>query len=186
MNMFYVPAILIQCKDWDDKKKKIERIYEKQKPYFRYNSDDCSTDFFSIKDNVNLNWKDHVADIFFEELLSLKKQLNLSTAINLQVKASWFEIANHGDCHNAHTHGNSGYSAVCYIEYSPDLHTPTIFISPFKNFLDGSDLEFTPKDIKEGSLIFFPSSIYHYTKPNRSKIPRKILSFNLALSEHYV
>ena len=180
VNMFYVPLILIQCEEWHKKKKKIEEIYKKQKKYIdHFGNDDCKTDYFDVKENSKLAWNDQIDDIFFEELSIVKKQLDL----DLHVTLSWFEVSDYGDCHNAHTHGNSGYSAVCYVDYNSEFHKPTIFLSPFKNFIDGSDLEYAPSNIEEGSLLFFPSSILHYTRPNRSKIPRKILSFNLKCSE---
>lgn len=183
--MFYVPIIIIQCEDWNEKKEKLEKIFEERKKYIsRNNNDDCNTDFF--QKNVKFRQEyEEITKIFSDELLIMKNEFKLKDSLNLYITTSWFEVSNYGDCHNAHTHGNSGYSAVCYIDYNPDLHTPTVFISPFKNFLDGDDMEHTPKNIQEGTLIFFPSSILHYTRPNRSDVPRRILSFNLK-SDTYV
>ena len=185
INMFYVPLILIQCEEWYKKKKKIEEIYERQKNYIvSNNGDDCNTDFFFTQKNTELNWKNQIPDIFSKELSVFKNQLKFNTSVDFLIEDSWFEISNYGDCHTAHSHGTIGYSAVCYIDYDMKLHTSTIFISPFKDFLNGKDLLFAPEDVQEGSLLFFPSSILHYTRPNRSEIPRKILSFNLSISNY--
>ena len=73
----------------------------------------------------------------------------------------------------------TGFSSVCFVEYDENVHTPTKFISPYSNFVNGSCLDHSPKNVIEGSLIFFPSAILHYTHPNNNNNTRTILSFNL-------
>ena len=51
-------------------------------------------------------------------------------------------------------------------------------MSPFPNFLTGLQLTYTP-EVDEGSIIFFPSYISHFTEPNLSDENRLIVSFNL-------
>ena len=91
---------------------------------------------------------------------------------------SWFETSSQGDYHGIHTHGLVGYSAVCFIDYDSDEHTATQFVSSFNNLLTGEALQHSP-EVNEGSLIFFPACILHYTEPNKSVKERKILSFNI-------
>ena len=106
--------------------------------------------------------------------------LRAISATSGTISAAWFETASKGDWHPIHDHGATGYSSVCYIRYNPEVHTATNFLSPFANFLTGSSMTYEPP-VEEGSMIFFPSAINHYTKPNASGEERTILSFNLSV-----
>lgn len=94
------------------------------------------------------------------------------------MKHAWFELATQHGYHAPHRHGVLGYSSVCYIDFDENLHTSTKFIAPFTNWITGTDLLYQPQVI-EGTVIFFPSAILHYTEANYSEKPRKIVSFNL-------
>ena len=83
--------------------------------------------------------------------------------------------------HELHNHGQLGYSATCFLSFDPKVHTPTQFIAPFNNPLNGLIVKHIPENITEGTLLFFPSMLLHYTQPNLSTKERIVLSFNLAL-----
>ena len=54
------------------------------------------------------------------------------------------------------------------------------------NLADVETCNIVPPGIREGSLIFFPSYVLHYTAPNQSDVDRIILSFNVnAEYEHF-
>jgi len=80
--------------------------------------------------------------------------------------------------HPIHNHGNRGYSFILYVEYDPEKHKPTNFISPFDSFFDGSMLCYSPQ-IQEGDLIAFPSVVKHSSQYQTSDDERMIVSFNL-------
>ena len=72
-----------------------------------------------------------------------------------------------------------GFSAVCFVEYDQEVHTPTQFIAPFNDFMQGNTLQYSPSCVMEGTLLIFPSVIHHFTLPNTSDKRRIALSFNL-------
>jgi hypothetical protein len=80
--------------------------------------------------------------------------------------------------HGPHNHGMGGLAAVCFLNYDENEHTPTQFISPYQNTLNGYFLNHSEK-ISEGSMLIFPSNITHYTEPNQSKKSRIIFSMNV-------
>lgn len=170
-NMFYVPLVHIKVKNWKNKKEQILNLY--QKTTLEQDGDDQKvfTDFHIDAFSFNKV----VQELFDDELNILLDKLDIKTK---NITASWFETSKVGNYHPLHTHGCYGYSAVCYIEYDKEVHEPTIFVAPFLNFWDGNVLDYNPK-VDEGSIIFFPSSIVHYTKPNYSEKQRTILSFNI-------
>ncbi len=167
-NMFIVPLVHIQSRNWE-KKQKIIIDY--------FNNLELDLDG-TVLTNYHKNYKElnsFVAELFDEELNLLLDKLDIGTK---NIHSSWFEYSKPGNYHNIHTHGAYGYSAVCFVKFDNNTHTATNFVSPFLSFLDGNILDYTPK-VDEGSIIFFPSSIPHYTNPNNSEKERVILSFNI-------
>lgn len=169
-NMFFVPYIVLDIVDWQEKKKKLLGIL-KEENLQKGELEEIKSDY--AKSN---SYDEKVQDILHDEIKTAILNLGLD---GFGISNAWFEIAEKGMFHQLHNHGPIGFSAVCYVEYDEVEHTPTQFVSPFANFMDGSVLDFSPSNIKEGNLLFFPSSIHHYTVPNKSEKKRTILSFNL-------
>jgi len=48
----------------------------------------------------------------------------------------------------------------------------------FKNWINGNDVIFTP-NVQEGTIIFFPAGVLHYTEANLTDKKRMIISFNI-------
>jgi len=167
-HMFYVPLIHIQSRNWEQKQKILLEQFNKVKLSL---CGDITTDYFNNTENLNI----FVQELFNDELDSFVKTIGYKTK---NINSSWFEVSKSGNYHPVHTHGAYGYSAVCFIKFDNDIHKPTTFLSPFLNFVDGNALDYSP-NVNEGSLIFFPSSIIHYTRPNTSDQDRIILSFNI-------
>jgi len=173
--MFFVPLIHIEVRNWKEKKKELNRLYEKRK----LNHDGTiHTDYHSQLNDCKFDCNEILEKLFQEELKELYNHIDVS----FKIDSSWFETAEKGDLHLVHNHGSTGYSAVCYIDYDQEKHTPTHFIAPFSNFMNGNILEYKP-NVFEGSLIFFPSTILHYTELNHSDVNRTILSFNLKVDK---
>lgn len=166
--MFYVPLVHIKCRNWEEKKKRIFDHIEKRPINL---SGEVFTDYFQCNRSSN----EFFQDLFDEELNLFLQEINYKTK---NIHSSWVEIAKNKNNHPVHNHQSLGYSAVCYVQFDNNLHEPTIFISPFLNFIDGNVLEHTP-NVEEGSIVFFPSAIMHYTTPNSSEIDRIIVSFNI-------
>lgn len=167
-NMFFVPLVHIQSRNWEQKQKALEDCFN----CIELNPDG------TLLTNYHQNNKDlnnFIQDLFDEELDLFLSEIDIGTK---NIHSSWFEVAKDGSYHRIHTHGSYGYSAVCFVKFDTSEHDPTTFISPFLSFLDGNCLEYKPS-VDEGSIIFFPSSTMHYTNPNNSKKERIILSFNV-------
>jgi hypothetical protein len=168
-NMFFIPLLHIEVRDWNIKKtllKKISSDVELKK------LDKVYTDFGS---NQKINYIDEINEILKEEIDLFKSNFSI---ISFRLLNAWFEKSKNQDYHPPHIHNKSNYSAVCYIDYDNTEHTPTNFISPFNNLITNDIMHYKPR-VTEGSLIFFPSKIIHYTDSNTSKKDRLILSFNI-------
>ena len=171
-HMFYVPILHLKCKDWDMKQKKLlEHIETNSEKIKYYENDNIFTDYFHNPKESNKFFE----ELFDDELIYFIEKINYSTK---EIHSSWIEISELTNYHRVHNHGAYGYSAVCFIKFDRNEHESTSFISPFLSFTDGNPLIYNP-EVEEGSIIFFPSSINHYTNPNTSEKKRMILSFNI-------
>jgi hypothetical protein len=172
-HMFYIPIFHFKVERWEDKKKKLLELWnsvasscrEEDNLFFNYESNS------SIVDN-------YIHEIFYEEIKSFVISIGYD---HYQFLNAWFENAKRGGNHEIHNHGPIGYSSVCFINYNKDVHTPTQFISPFNDFINGRVITYSPENISEGSILFFPSNTSHYTNPNLSNFERLVVSFNLAI-----
>ena len=180
--MFSVPLIHIKANNWKSKKIKLLSLIDEGLLHPADGGMDLVTnDYRPQYDNPDLMGMHNinVQNILEEEI---REFMNASDFTSVEILMSWFETCNKTEWHGIHNHGPVGYSAVCFIQYNPEVHKPTQFVSPFSNFVTGSIIEHSPSDVDEGSLIFFPASIHHYTLPNVSDEVRIIMSFNLKIN----
>lgn len=176
-DMFQVPFLHLDVEDWDNKKNLIMSSF-KMNIHENDDGDEVSTDYFykvKTKNNVDIDNK-FISDVLGEEIDKFSNYFNFN---EWEIWLTWFQKSVAGQQHIIHNHGSSGYSAVCYVEYDPKFHKPTTFVSPFNNFIDGTALIYEPEQIREGSIVFFPSSIHHYAPPNNTDVRRTILALNL-------
>ena len=166
--MFAVPIFHLYAEDWDRKKVALQEIARTQS-FKKDPGEYVPSDFRAPK----AEWS-AIEPLIADELRKFKDQVK----IDLQIDAYQFERAGKGDQHLLHNHGATGFSAVMYIEYDEEEHTPTQFVSPFDNVIGWVDI-YSPRDIRSGSVIFFPSFVHHYTLPCDSDKERLILSWNM-------
>ena len=170
--MFSIPIYNMKVEGWDEKKEKLIRIFNRNSNHFKLSDNDTViTDYYSSN-----NYKDEVYDILREEILEFLSYCEL----DLKFANCWFEESIINMHHSIHNHGPVGFSAVCFVEYDQEVHYPTQFIAPFNDFMQGNTIKYSPSCVMEGTLIFFPSVIHHFTLPNTSDKRRIALSFNLS------
>ena len=171
ITMFSIPLIHLECNDWALKKQKLIQI-----PKSLEKVDAVETDYHKSKMKLNYSYNREVENILNEEIEIFLDTINMRYC---RVVSSWFENSKKGYYHGVHSHGTKGFSSVCYVNYNEKVHTPLQFIAPFRDFFEADDMFYSPKNVKEGSVLFFPSALLHYTMPNQSDDERLILSFNI-------
>ena len=176
LSMFNVPFAIFDCIDWENKKQKLNELSQSQQIICEKQSDHTpvATDFY--ENDEGQSYCEEIAELFKREIHAFYNQLQIQDS--MKISQAWFEFADQGMYHPTHNHGAIGYSAICYIDFDPKLHSSTTFIAPYNNFMNGQMLK-CKLDVTEGTLIFFPSVIHHYSTPNISDVTRKILSFNM-------
>lgn len=171
---FAIPIFKYQIKNWEEKQKKLLTLHKKRSETYviaEEKDDHVLSDYHSLYDH----------DYWEEVALHLEEELEdfaNTVEMHLQTNGYWFESAKKGMHHGVHNHGAIGYSAVLYIQFDEEQHKAVTFVSPFNNFINGEPSYYYP-EAKSGTLLFFPSSILHYTDPNTSDLERIVFSFNL-------
>lgn len=115
-----------------------------------------------------------VSECIRNELMDFSSYLDFP----LVIMNMWYERSKQSYRHPVHNHGGAGFSAVMYVEFNPEVHQPTVFYCPYGNPFTGSLMTYQP-DVKEGDIVFFPSSFSHEACPNESDEVRTIISFNM-------
>ena len=174
--MFSVPIIHYEIENWDFNKKRILDALPPECPEHADPQDHgLYTDFFlTAAEGVTEmpSYSKTVIDIIKPYLA------DFSGERRIEFTDMWYQKYYKGVQHSYHNHGHSGWSSVIFVEFDPELHEATQFISPFNNIWNGN-LEIFQPPVKEGDMILFPSTIAHEAPPNRSDTRRTIVSYNL-------
>ena len=192
--MFSIPILHLKVRDWESKRDQLLRIYG----YIESNrkeqtQQDVETDYHYNFKTPDTCYSSEISTILNEEISIATHEL-LVADLNINetdennskpffmMENSWFERAAKYSSHQVHNHGPYGYSSVCYLQYSNEKHTPTHFLNPFITS-NPAEQYFVPDGVGEGSILFWPSPILHYTESNKSDVDRIILSFNLSIQD---
>jgi len=167
-NPFWVPFWKIKVSNYLTKKYELLKLVNWDNPECQY--ENHFTDYF-----IEKNYLTPFTELISNELQQFANDLQGS--INITDLWAQRYVGNTNNM-SPHTHGNHGYSAILYAEFNPEVHQPTQFLAPFKNFSNGEDLIHKP-EVEEGDILIFPSSIIHYASPSHSKEQRTIFSWNM-------
>ena len=161
-------------------------------PFYQYkvnNWREKKEQLLDFVSTLSFKFKDQIADLYTtygdqtssiplkileDDIVKFTTEVKYSGEMDADI---WFQKYYENQFHSPHNHGAIGYSAVLYINFDKRIHEGTRFLAPF-NDPDGNHVEFAP-DVDEGSLIFFPSYLYHFTIPNKSDSIRIIMSMNI-------
>lgn len=104
---------------------------------------------------------------------------------DVYITNSWKNLTKPNDQHMIHNHSNSIISGVLYIRSSYIQPTISFARGSYPYLLAFKGNEFTPFNslewtipVEDNNIIIFPSSLYHYVKPNLSDKDRLSVAFN--------
>ena len=170
ISLFEFPSYQYEIDDWEFKKKALLKRINRQK-FIRTNHQYFETD-------RQTNNKVYVK--YFEDFLTPVLKIFCEEAqVTCGMSDAWCVRYQKGDHQSVHNHRGWGFSGVLYVEYDEKVHTPTKFVAPWQNPSTDTTSLSSPHNIKEGSLIIFPSYGLHFVDPNTTRKPRTIISFDL-------
>tara|TARA_B100000575_G_C22729867_1_gene437766 strand:+ start:77 stop:604 length:528 start_codon:yes stop_codon:yes gene_type:complete len=166
--MFKIPIYTYKVENWIHKKSLLLDIcYDAN--FYLDEKTNVYTDY-----GKNDDYKFNVSNILESDISRFHDDIELNS---VYVTDLWFQKYNLNQFHTIHNHGALGYSSILFLKYDKNVHKPTRFVSPFMNAKGETDT-YVP-DVDEGTIIFFPSMVNHYTIPNQTRKTRIILSFNI-------
>ena len=168
--LFEYPSYQYEVKDWEFKKKKILKRINKSE-FIRGKLHTYETDRPTNNKSYVRFLSDTLVDTFGEFCKEAKVTCHMTDA--------WCVKYQKGDHQDIHNHRGWGFSGILYVEYDPQVHTPTCFMAPWQDpRIDTTILRY-PQNVKEGTLFIAPSFTHHYVPPIQVRKPRIIISFDL-------
>lgn len=141
----------------------------------------CKTDL--ILEKYKKNYTDNIIDFFSEINFPESKLEILNLWYNLYKKGQWQETHHHAANPYAY------FSAVHFLKYDSEIHSPIIMSNPNRIFLETYSLGrqtnlnywdlMHPVNVEEGDIIIFPSTLEHFVKPQVTDDSRITISFNI-------
>lgn len=180
-SIFAIPLLHVKIQNWDEKKKTLLELFNKDENNFTFEKVGTVKNNFFMDEEKYLELSEIIQNLLASEIETFNEVFKIKKS---KIMQSWFQIEEKFMYHPIHNHGYGHFSSVCYIEFDKDKHSPTTFVAPAPDVVSGDISSFIPDDIDEGSIIFFPSGLPHYSPGNKSEITRKILSFNIEPKEY--
>ena len=169
-NLFSVRYVSIQTEDWGSKKEELTSLL-RDSEFERMDLAEFDTD----RHNNGNRYVSDFCRIFSDELNRFGMEMGLNL---LNIGDMWAVRYGRGDYHGVHNHRSTGYSGILYLDYDEDEHTPSIHVSPWNDpITDTTHLSAPP--VREGTMVFVPSNVLHYTRPNNSDKLRQIVAFDM-------
>ena len=176
-SLFVTPMFTTKVFRWKEKKDYIKTVIDWDKVVPTYYGRFYSDKEMNIQSGYS--YKDQFATIFEEELQMCVDAYGLKSMSFKNVWTVRYEQHQYQDAHN-HS-GGAGLSGILYLDYDPEVHTPTKFIAPYNDYVsDCVDISYM-KDVEEGTLCVFPSSVLHFVNPNQTKKERIVIAFDLSV-----
>ena len=168
--LFEFPSYQYEVKDWEFKKKGLLSRINKSK-FLRTALQNFETD----RQTCEKSYVRYLEQFLQPELSEFCQEAQVTCSVS----DAWAVKYQKGDQQTVHNHRGWGFSGILYVEYDPKVHTPTCFVAPWQEpRTDTTHLEY-PQDVKEGTVIIFPSFTHHYVDPNSSRKRRTVVSFDL-------
>lgn len=151
-------------------KKNILKLIEKIKPLSKGMED--NSNYINHTDwNLPKETKREYLDYFYENIMSTYadwfiKEYKLNKYL---VNNAWYQQYNKNNFHNYHTHENTNFTNVYFLEL-PKKEMAT----EIKNL----DHQIVNLNVKEGQIISFPGFILHRSKIIKNNLTKTIISFN--------
>ena len=168
--LFEFPSYQYQIGDWEFKKKGLlGRI--KSSEFRRTKLQTFETD----RQTNNKSYVRYLEEFLRPELFEFCQEAQVTCSMT----DAWVVCYDKGDHQTVHNHRGWGFSGIIYVEFDPKVHTPSCFVAPWQNPREDTTSLAYPTNVKEGTMIIFPSYTLHFVHPNQTRKRRTVLSFDL-------
>ena len=167
--LFEFPSFQYTIKDWDFKKKGlIKRI--KEEKFIRTPLQTFETD----RQTSNKSYLHFFQNLISDELSEFCQEAQVTCSMT----DCWTVRYQKGDQQTVHNHRSWGFTGILYVDFDPEVHTPTCFIAPWQD-PRRYYISCISTRCKRRNIVISPSFTLHFVHPNRVRKPRTIMSFDL-------
>lgn len=146
--------------------------------------------FTTYGKNTNFPWVDLIP-LYQENLIELANLYGIVG--DAYVTDAWFNAYKKNQHQEIHEHLPGQFSAVHYLAYDAEVHSPTLFLSPYRQvsmsnsppFGNNNPSQIPPTwnqlavlNVEEGDLLIFPSFLEHKVARQTSNKLRATIAFN--------
>jgi len=159
-------------------------------------TDNIKTSFDNNNLNIELFGNDSIVHQYYQKYISHF----IDKPTDFVVEDIWFNYYSNGEYQEKHHHQNHKklsvvpqFSCIHYLKYDPEVHQPVIFEDPLE-LVRTSSLEMDSNyysgkyipEIREGSLLMFPSYLEHYVQKSdpTPENPRISIAFNIIVKKY--
>lgn len=167
--LFTIPMFIYEVDDWETKKKSVLRWLNRTEMK-RTNEDHYWTDRAHLQQDKF--YSDEFVNVFNPELQLFRKEADIDTVF---ISDIWFVEYEKGDYQLPHTHESSRYTGLLYVCLTDD-NPPTTIVQPWYSYWGTKQIQ---PDVKEGTMMFIPSHLLHFSQTNRVDNIKSVLSFDL-------
>ena len=177
--IFEFPSFQYEVDDWEFKKKGLLNRINKGK-FIRTELQTFETDRQTAGKSY-VHYMQEVLKSYFDEFCH-------EARVTCSLTDAWCVKYGKGDNQIIHNHRGWGFSGILYVEFDPQVHTPTCFMAPWQDPRTDTTLLAYPQNVKEGTLVIATSFTHHFVHPNKSRKPRIVIAFDLLpkLPDHQV
>jgi len=156
--------------DFKNKKIQLQKII-KSFPEKRHGIQTFATNRQSNRSGL----KEKFTNICSEELNMLTQKLKK----DIELEDIWSVSYKSGEYHSIHNHGSTGLTGIIYLEFD-ETNPATTYIQPWNNIVSDTTLYYN-MPAYEGLMVIVPKFVSHFTKPNKSKKIKRIISFDMKI-----
>ena len=158
-------------------------------------TDNIQTSFDEDNINIELFGEDSIVHEYYQKYLSRF----FDKFVRLDLSDIWFNYYSNGEYQEPHHHvhpnmkGKTHFSCIHYLQYDESIHQSVTFVDPLMLIRSHSlemdsnyyDEKYSP-EIREGSLLMFPSYLEHFVKKSdpTPDNPRISIAFNIIITQY--
>ena len=145
--LFEFPSYQYEISDWEFKKKGLlNRI--KKSDFYRTDLQSFETDRQTARKTYVHYLQEFLRDILVEFCQEAQVTCSMTDA--------WCVKYQKGDQQTIYNHRGWGFTGVLYVEFDPQVHTPTCFMAPWNNPASDTTSLAYPQNVKEGTVFISP------------------------------
>ena len=169
--LFEFPSYKYKVANWELRKKEITDLISGQTfikspiSYFKTSR---------IPDKKDTEYTNSIAEFLTPVISEFCQEEKVSCSMT----EAWCVKYDKGDLQSIHNHRGWGFSGILYVEFDPNVHSPTCFLAPWNDPRNDTTLLTFPK-VEEGTVLITPSFLHHFVHPNEASKPRVVISFDL-------